>query len=53
MVAPVEDSNAQSYLSGNMSDKKRQLCYEVTKTAYDFTITDMNSLDAKASSMIT
>jgi hypothetical protein len=53
MIAPIEDNNAQSDSSINMRDKKRQLCYEVTKAAYDFTITDMNSLDAKASSMIT
>jgi hypothetical protein len=53
MVAPVEDSNAQTDHSRNMRDKKRQLCYEVTKAAYDFTIKDMDSLDAKASNMIT
>jgi hypothetical protein len=45
MAAPIEDNNAQK--------DKRQLCFEVTKSVYDFTVTDIDGLDAKASNLIT
>ena len=52
MAAPDEDNNAQSNCSGNAKDEKRQLCFDVTKEAYDFTIADINGLDAKAGNLI-
>jgi len=53
MDIPVEDNNVQLDRSEEVRNNKRQLCYEVTKAAYDFTITDMDGLDAKASNFIT
>ena len=47
-----EDNNAQSNCPENTTDEKNQLCFDVTKGAYDFTITDINGLDAKAGNLI-
>jgi len=53
MAASVEDNNAQRDHSEEARDKKRQLCFEITKAAYDFTITDIDGLDTKAGNLIT
>jgi hypothetical protein len=45
MAVPVEDNDVVR--------DKRQLCFEVTKSTYDFSITDIDGLDAKASNLIT
>lgn len=52
MASPDEDNNFQSNCLENEIEEKRQLCFDVTKEAYDFTITDINGLDAKAGNLI-
>lgn len=52
MASPDEDNNVQSNCLENEINEKRQLCFDVTKEAYDFTITDINGLDAKAGNLI-
>lgn len=46
MNTQIENSPARS------ADDKKQLCYEVVKNAYDFTFTNIDNLDEKASNLI-
>lgn len=53
MVMPEGDDNAQSNRSENTGKEKRQLCFDITKAAYDFTVADIAESDANTTQLIT